>query len=132
LRVDVSALCSGHEIPWLVFVFISAQFPPLAAHEEIYPVPPESVKEEGVPVGTVTKGVFDQSAIFPGTTREYAVYRPAQYDGSKPAALMVFQDGALHGNVLCATCGTKVFKRKVKLEGAQDWAAPVKPEKPKL
>jgi gluconolactonase len=39
---------------------------------------------------------------------------------------------ALHGNTLYATCGTKVFKRKVKLEGAQAWDAPVKPEKPKL
>lgn len=39
---------------------------------------------------------------------------------------------ALHGNTLYATCGTKVFKRKVKLEGAPAWDAPVKPEKPKL
>jgi sugar lactone lactonase YvrE/enterochelin esterase-like enzyme len=37
--------------------------------------------------------MFTDSAIFPGTTRDYAVYVPAQYDGKKPAALMVFQDG---------------------------------------
>ena len=65
----------------------------LRAQEENYPVPPESVKQEGVPVGIVTKGVFNESTIFPGTTRDYAVYVPAQYDGSQPAALMVFQDG---------------------------------------
>ena len=59
----------------------------LRAQEENYPVPPESVKQEGVPVGIVTKGVFNESTIFPGTTRDYAVYVPAQYDGSQPAAL---------------------------------------------
>ncbi|HRQ87731.1 MAG TPA: SMP-30/gluconolactonase/LRE family protein [Bacteroidia bacterium] len=67
--------------------------PSLPAQEENYPVPPEATKQEGVPTGTITKGVFDQSTVFPGTTRDFAVYVPAQYDGSKPAALMVFQDG---------------------------------------
>jgi sugar lactone lactonase YvrE/enterochelin esterase-like enzyme len=72
----------------------------LRAQEESYPVPPESVKQDGVPAGTVTKGVFDRSTIFPGTTREYAVYVPAQHDGSRPAAVMVFQDGLGYlGNV---------------------------------
>lgn len=65
----------------------------LLAQEENYPIPPESVKQEGVPAGMVTKGVFNESAIFPGTTRDYAVYVPAQYDGTRPVALMVFQDG---------------------------------------
>lgn len=65
----------------------------LHGQEEDYPIPAESVKQEGVPVGEVTKGVFDGSTIFPGTTREFAVYVPAQYDGTRPVALMVFQDG---------------------------------------
>ena len=38
----------------------------------------------------------------------------------------------LSGNTLFATCGSKVFKRKVKLKAAQAWAAPVKPTKPRL
>ncbi len=38
----------------------------------------------------------------------------------------------LAGEVLYATCGEKVFRRKVKLKGAQAWAAPIKPEKPRL
>jgi len=63
------------------------------AREENYPVHPEMVKKEGVPAGTVSKSAFTGSAIFPGTTREYAVYTPAQYDAAKPAALMIFQDG---------------------------------------
>ncbi|TWT74204.1 Gluconolactonase precursor [Allorhodopirellula solitaria] len=46
-----------------------------------------------VPHGEVTSGVFDQSEVFPGTTRDYRVYVPAQYDPEKPASLMVFMDG---------------------------------------
>ena len=49
---------------------------------------------DGVPVGKITTGQFAQSEIFPGTTREYQVYVPAQYDGSEPVNLMVFMDGA--------------------------------------
>ena len=48
---------------------------------------------QNVPQGKVTEGVFADSAIYPGTARKYSVYVPAQYDGSEPAALMVFQDG---------------------------------------
>ncbi len=65
----------------------------LSAQEEVYPVHPDMEKQEGVPEGIVTKAVFDSSEIYPGTTRDYAVYVPAQYDGEAPAALMVFQDG---------------------------------------
>ena len=40
------------------------------------------------PKGEVTKYVFDQSKIFPGTTREYWIYVPKQYDPAKPADLV--------------------------------------------
>ncbi len=46
-----------------------------------------------IPKGTVTKYTFDQSKIFPGTTRDYWVYVPRQYDGTKPACVYVNQDG---------------------------------------
>jgi gluconolactonase len=46
-----------------------------------------------VPTGTVTRHTFNQSKIFPGTTREYWVYVPAQYDGKRPACVHVEQDG---------------------------------------
>ena len=65
----------------------------LHAQEENYPVHPDMEVQDGVPVGEVTRSVFDASVLFPGTERDYAVYVPAQYDGSEPAALMVFQDG---------------------------------------
>jgi gluconolactonase len=45
------------------------------------------------PKGDVTKYTFDQSQIFPGTTREYWIYVPKQYDPAKPACLHVNQDG---------------------------------------
>jgi sugar lactone lactonase YvrE/enterochelin esterase-like enzyme len=44
-------------------------------------------------VGEVVKGEFDQSKVYPGTWREYWVYVPKQLDRSKPAPVMVFQDG---------------------------------------
>lgn len=54
---------------------------------------PDAQRQPGVPEGRVTKHTWS-SRIFPGTTRDYWVYVPAQYDGSTPAAVMVFQDGA--------------------------------------
>lgn len=45
------------------------------------------------PVGELIKGKFADSKIFPGTTRDYTVYVPAQYDGKTPACLWVNQDG---------------------------------------
>ncbi len=53
-----------------------------------------SQTQENVPKGSLTKYTFSSSKIFPGTTRDYWVYIPAQYDTSQPACLMVFQDGA--------------------------------------
>jgi enterochelin esterase family protein len=68
----------------------SAQEPRL---ELRYPYGPDSFRQEGVPQGKVTTHVWKDSKVFPGTIRRYYVYVPAQYDGTKPAALMVFQDG---------------------------------------
>lgn len=53
----------------------------------------DSKPQAGVPQGDLFKGVFDQSRIFPGTTRDYWVYVPKQLDASRPAPVMVFQDG---------------------------------------
>src|SRR2546425_10825396 len=58
-----------------------------------YKLGPDSQPQEGVPRGVVTKYTWDKSKVFPGTTRDYWIYVPAQYDVSKPACLMVFQDG---------------------------------------
>ncbi len=62
-----------------------------AAQEE-YPLGPDSSRQAGVPQGQVSHYTWT-SKIFPGTTRDYWVYVPAQYSADKPACLMVFQDG---------------------------------------
>lgn len=54
---------------------------------------PDRQANPDAPKGKITTGVFSDSKIFPGTTREYSVYVPAQYDASQPAHLMVFMDG---------------------------------------
>jgi sugar lactone lactonase YvrE/enterochelin esterase-like enzyme len=65
----------------------------LRAQEPDYPLGPDSQPHDSAPRGTVTKHSWADSKIFPGTTRDYWVYVPAQYDPSKPACVMVFQDG---------------------------------------
>ena len=57
---------------------------------------PDSQPQPGMPKGEVTKYTFDQSKIFPGTTREYWVYVPKQYDATKSAPVMIFQDGIIY------------------------------------
>ncbi len=58
-----------------------------------YPLTEDSKAQPGVPKGEV-KGPFKwTSDIFPGTVRDYWIYVPAQYDASKPACLVVVQDG---------------------------------------
>ena len=57
-----------------------------------YKLGPDSIVQDGVPRGQVTKHSWS-GKIFPGTVRDYWVYVPAQYDATKPACVMVFQDG---------------------------------------
>lgn len=61
--------------------------------QESYPVDSASTEHPGVPKGEVLKFTFDQSKIFPGTSREYWIYIPAQYRPDKPACVYVNQDG---------------------------------------
>src|SRR4051812_29086516 len=58
----------------------------------------DSQRHDGVPKGEVTKYSWNESKVFPGTVRDYWVYVPKQYDGSKPACVMVFQDGGNYVN----------------------------------
>lgn len=63
-----------------------------------YQLGPDSQVRDGVPQGEVTEHVLKESRVFPGTVRRYSVYVPSQYDGSTPAAVMVFQDGHAYAN----------------------------------
>ena len=67
----------------------------------------DSLPQEGVPRGAVTKHTWDASRIYPDATHEYWVYVPAQYTDTEPACVMVFQDGegyvSLEGSVRAPT-----------------------------
>ena len=54
---------------------------------------PDSTAQDQVPSGTVTELEWNDSTIYPGTSRSFWVYVPAQYDATEPASLIVFQDG---------------------------------------
>src|SRR5579863_3855899 len=58
-----------------------------------YRLGPDSMAQEGVPKGEIRGPFTLPSQVFPGTQHTYFVYVPAQYDASKPAALMIFNDG---------------------------------------
>ena len=60
---------------------------------ENYPIDSASVEHVGIPKGEVLKFTFASSKIFPGTTRDYWVYIPRQYNGKQPACVYVNQDG---------------------------------------
>jgi predicted alpha/beta superfamily hydrolase len=64
-----------------------------AATDDVYKLGPDSMVQPGVPTGKMSGPTTMPSNFFPGTTRNYWVYTPAQYDKSKPACLMIFQDG---------------------------------------
>jgi gluconolactonase len=66
---------------------------PAQAPAEKYAVDSASVGQAGVPKGELLHCVFDHSIIFPGTTREYWIYIPAQYRPDRPACVYVNQDG---------------------------------------
>jgi enterochelin esterase-like enzyme len=62
-----------------------------------YKLGPDSERHDGVPEGKVTQGHWT-SKVFAGTERDYWVYVPKQYDDSKAACVMVFQDGRNYAN----------------------------------
>ena len=60
---------------------------------ETYAEDPASVVQPNVPKGEVLKLTFANSKIFPGTTRDFWIYVPAQYKADKPACVYINQDG---------------------------------------
>ena len=69
----------------LPVLFLAGTITAFAADD--YQPGPDSQPQAGVPKGEVTKYQFAESKIFPGTTRDYWVYVPKQYDPAKPASL---------------------------------------------
>ena len=66
--------------------------------DAFYKIGPDSMSQEGVPAGKFDGPKIIQSQAYPGTQHTYWVYVPAQYDPSKPTALMIFNDGQAFKN----------------------------------
>ena len=65
-----------------------------APQDDQYVLGPDSQVRADVPQGKVTQmPAWKDSKIFPGTSRDWWIYVPAQYSKDKPAAVMVFCDG---------------------------------------
>lgn len=64
-----------------------------ARAEDKWKLHPDAAENPKVPHGKVTQMPKWESKIFPGTTRDWWIYVPAQYNAEKPAAVMIFQDG---------------------------------------
>lgn len=79
----------------LVLIVVGAQGQ--QPHNAAYPDDPayKGVSEDKK--GSVTKFSFNESKVYPGTERDIWVYVPKQYDGQKPACLLLGMDGILFG-----------------------------------
>lgn len=80
-------------VKWLWDENSEATFVPNPATKPAWQPHPDAIANAEVPQGTVTKMEPWESKVFEGTTRDWAVYVPAQYKADEPAALMIFQDG---------------------------------------
>jgi enterochelin esterase family protein len=72
--------------------------PPGDDPNRFYELAPDLLVKPGVPQGEIKGPFVLPSQAYPGTQHDYWVYVPKQYDGKKPVALMVFQDGHAYMN----------------------------------
>jgi enterochelin esterase-like enzyme len=61
--------------------------------DSFYKLGPDSMVYDNVPHGKFVGPLTLPCNVYPGTAHTYWVYVPAQYDGKKPASLMIFNDG---------------------------------------
>jgi len=90
----MSTLLQHRSAPSAFLVAALAIFGPAvtAAADAFKPTADHEPRENG-PHGIVTPMGIWKSTLFPGTTRDWAIYIPAQYKPDGTAAVMVFQDG---------------------------------------
>jgi enterochelin esterase family protein len=89
-----------------------------AGMDDFYRLGPDSLVQDKVPQGRVIGPTTLPSEVFPGTQHTFWVYVPAQYDASKPASLMIFNDGqaflAPEGNVRAVNVmNNLIFRREI-------------------
>ena len=58
-----------------------------------YPLGADSLPQDGVPKGKLEGPLLFKSQVIANTVRRYWIYVPAQYTPSRPANVLVFQDG---------------------------------------
>jgi hypothetical protein len=75
-------------MPDVPYVRLPTELPARYAHG------PDSFPQPGVSRGRLDEYEWAASRVFPGTSRRYWIYVPAQYGDDRPAAFMVFQDAA--------------------------------------
>ena len=78
---------------WLLTGLWAASSCGLAGAAEAWKLHPLAEEQPAVPHGRVEKMPSWESKLFPGTTRDWSIYVPAQVREGVPAAVMVFQDG---------------------------------------
>lgn len=61
--------------------------------DSLYKLGPDSLEQDGVPRGKIVGPHTLPCKVYPGTQHTYWVYVPAQYDKTKPACLMIWNDG---------------------------------------
>ena len=97
----------------------------LFSQTENYPEDSASIEQPNVPKGELLKFTFENSKIYPGTSREITIYVPAQYRANKPACVYVNQDGVqwkaptvfdnlIHKKEMPVTIGIFVMHGRVK------------------
>lgn len=74
---------------------VEVSYQPLSTNQSDvrYAHGPDSVRRPGVPKGNTLEFQWNDSAVYPGTSRKFWVHVPAAYNPSEPASLIVFQDG---------------------------------------
>ena len=80
-------------LPCLLAISLFGADPKKPDYDSQYVLGPDSQEKAGVPKGEVTEYELTDSKAFPGYGRKWALYVPKQYDPSKEACLMIFQDG---------------------------------------
>jgi enterochelin esterase family protein len=89
-----------------------------AGMDDFYRLGPDSLVQDKIPQGKIVGPTTLPSEVFPGTQHTFWVYVPAQYDASKPASLMIFNDGqaflAPEGNVRAVNVmNNLIFRREI-------------------
>jgi hypothetical protein len=64
----------------------------------LYEHGPDSFVRPEVPTGQLVEFDWNTSTVYPGTSRKFWAYVPAQYDPATPAALLIVQDAGWYMN----------------------------------